>query len=446
VKKLLAVLTLIVAAIAGGAYWFGHAHSGLTGEEAYTLAATQHGVLTETISATGLLQPHEVVAVGSELSGRVVEIYPGADVNKVVEEGAPLLRLDDRKASIELEQARIAVHLAQANIEAAQAARDAANLRVKRLNALPAEVGERRQVDEAEMQLKAAEATVAAAKVRVEEAQNAVKLAQLGQDLTIVRARSEPHDGVRSASQKPHFTILDRKVVLGQLIGPPASAQLFTLASDLGQMHVHAQVSENDIGKMRVGLEAVFSVYAYSEEDGKFKGKVVEIRPMPTNLHGAVFYDMLIEFANERDSKTDEWKLRPGMTAAVDVILRRHLDVWKVPNAALGFPLDEFYQSEEAKEKLARWQQKNSNDEWRHVWIRDAQGKPWPIFVRTGGKNAVGETGITDGQLTEVLEWDPDLKGKLDPKTPATFPMVITGAPPVTKKGFFDQTPNVRVF
>jgi hypothetical protein len=231
--------------------------------------------------------------------------------------------------------------------------------------------------------------------------------------------------------------------VPGQLIGPPASAQLFTLATPLERMHVHAQVSENDIGKVRQGLAARFTVYAYTEDEARFAGKVLEIR-QPTNVHGAVFYDTVIDVANQRDPKTKEWRLRPGMTAAVDIILRKHSQVWKVPTAALSLQLDETYQSEAARAKLAQWQGRKDHDDWKPVWILDPQGKPWPIFIRIGGRNASGETGIEDGQLAEVLEWEPQGDVKPDPTNRATYPQVITAAPAVRKRGFIE--PNVKVF
>src|SRR4029077_13531645 len=89
-------------------YWSHHWRAGSAGEEGFTLAPVEVASLAETVSATGAPHPREVVAVGSELSGRVVEIYPGADVNKVVEEGTPLLKLDDRKARLDLDRARTA--------------------------------------------------------------------------------------------------------------------------------------------------------------------------------------------------------------------------------------------------------------------------------------------------------------------------------------------------
>jgi len=331
-------------------------------------------------------------------------------------------------------------------VQRAEAARGGAQLRVKKLSdQVKNEIGFQKDLDEAEMGLKMADAAVRAAEAKVEEARDAERLAQYGLDLTVVRVPNGREGAGTSLSGKKHYTIIERKVVPGQLIGPPASAQLFTLTSDLGQMQVHAQVSENDIGKVRDGLNATFTVFAYAEDEARFRGKVVEIRPMPTSLHGAVFYDVVIDVANARDPRTKEWMLRPGMTASVDIVLREHTDVWKIPTEALSFQLEEPYESDAARAKLSQWQSRSDFADWKPVWILDAHGKPWPVFLRIGGRNAQGETGIKDGQYNEVLEWDPELEPKPQAGVPSTYPQVITNAPPARKKGLFDQ-PNVKLF
>jgi HlyD family secretion protein len=445
VKALLVILLLIGVALGVGAYWFHQAWSGRNGEDVFTLAPIEWGSIAETVSATGLVQPQEIMAVGSELSGRVIEIYPAAEINKDVQESEPLLKLDDRLAKLKLDQAKTAVQLAEIDITRAETARDAAQLRVRRLRGLveDTEVGFRKDLDEAQIQLRAAEAAVREAQLKVEQARGMEKQAQYGVDLTLVRATAGVNSAAGSSPGPRKFTIIDRKVVPGQLIAPPLSAQLFTLSSPLGQMHVHAQVSENDIGKVRQGLPVSFTVYAYTDDEARFPGRIVEIR-QPNNVHGAVFYDTVIDAANRRDPKTGDWQLRPGMTASVDIILRKHADVWKVPTTALSLQLDENYQTEAARAKLAEWQNRKDRDDWKPVWILDAQGKPWPIFVRIGGRNGAGETGIEDGQYVEVLEWDPQMEPKPNPGVRATYPQLVTGAPIVKKRGFIE--PNVKVF
>src|SRR5262249_49654326 len=146
-----------------------------------------------------------------------------ADYWRHVEKGEPLLELDHALADEKLAQAQVAVKLANANVEAAKASRDAAEAAYKNVkDKVAKEVITKDELDKAEYQRKAAAAMLAAAQVKVEEAQEAEKLAQLGVDYSTVRA---PMSG----------TIIDRKVTNGQLIGP-VSGQLFVIAKDMKDM------------------------------------------------------------------------------------------------------------------------------------------------------------------------------------------------------------------
>jgi HlyD family secretion protein len=190
------------------------------------------------------------------------------------------------------------------------------------------------------------------------EAQTAAALARLGHEKTVVRMPAvgqapagslasgrllHPVSDQPSPGRKRRYRVLERKVVLGQMVAPPASAQLFTLATDLADMQVHTQVAESDVARVRQGLKATFTVSAYTDTDVTFGGDVVQRRPMPANVLGAVFYDTVIDTANTIDPATGEWRLLPGMTAAVDIIVREHHHVWKVPTTALSFQLDEHF-------------------------------------------------------------------------------------------------------
>src|SRR5262249_4183856 len=134
---------------------------------------------------------------------------------------------------------------------------------------------------------------------------------------------------------------------------------------------------------------------------------------------------------------------RPGMTASVDILQRRHDNVWKMPMAGLTFQLDEHYLTPAARAKLGSWQERTGAQLWRAVWTRDAQGQPWPLFIRTAGTDARGGEPIHDAQFQQVLEWDPEVADKIRPGVPATYPQVIVGAPPVNAGGLF-HTPSIR--
>jgi HlyD family secretion protein len=124
VKKLLEFLIVLGLLVAGGVYWFNLSRSVHLNEDSFTYAPVEFGTMKDTVSATGSLRPKEVVAVGSELSGKVVKIF--ADVNDVVEEGNPLLQLDDEMSQLKLKQAHEDVEAAEAAIAHARAQQDAA--------------------------------------------------------------------------------------------------------------------------------------------------------------------------------------------------------------------------------------------------------------------------------------------------------------------------------
>jgi multidrug efflux pump subunit AcrA (membrane-fusion protein) len=350
------------------------------------------------------------------------------------------------------------VELAQAGVRQAQAARENANRALERERKRDPEVRNQTQIDLVEGHLRTAEAAVEAAKVKVREAEEARRQAEYGLSLTEVRAPvlapavdspsatpSRTGLGALAAEgttpkTKRSFVVLDRKVSVNQEIGPPLSAQLFTLAGDLERIQVIAQVVEGDVSKVVRGQRATFTASGGAGGEGSFEGRVEEVRLTPAGEHGAVYYKALIEARNERDASSGDWKLRPGQTVSVDALRRTHDPVWKMPATALNFQPDDSAVTEAARAKLRQLQERPDHDLWKAIWVVGQDHKPWPVFVRIGGKNARGETGIQDGQFSEVLEWDPELKPALDPAHPDTWPRPILGMP-APRKGLFSPPP-----
>jgi HlyD family secretion protein len=433
VKKLLVVLILVGAALAGLAYWISQPATRAVTPDIFAYAQIVRGPMTESVSATGLLQPRDVRVVSSELPGTVVDVH--AKVNDIVAPGDVLVRLDARKLQLKVDEARDGVRTAGAAVAQAEAMQDAAALGVRYQRAIEKGGGFRTDLEEAEAKLKAAQAGVAVAQARLGAAKTLQKEAELALAMTVVRVPGEP-----AAGAKMTYHVLEKKVQPGQLVGPPASFPLFTLAGDLRRMEVHAEMAEGDIGRIRKGLGAVFTVSAYWEPEVKFRGTVRDIHPVPANVKGAIFYTTVIEVENRKDAQTGEWMLRPGMTSSVDVVTRSRTGVWKVPSAALNFQMEEPYQSEAAKARLAQWRERSDREDWRPVWVWDAaRHTTWPIFVRVGGvKN--GETGLKDGDFNEILEWEQ----RTEP-TGDQGPRVIINAPPARRPGFFDQPANIKL-
>jgi HlyD family secretion protein len=209
--------------------------------------------------------------------------------------------------------------------------------------------------------------------------------------------------------------VIDRKVSAGQQIGPPMSAHLFTVAADLARMEVVAQVAEGDVGRLKAGVPATFTVNSFP--DVTFHGQVKQIKAVPATMQGAVFYPVMVTAENAKDAATREWRLRPGMPAAVELELRRHDAVWKLPLAARGVTLDAGRQDEASRAKLARWDAKDDRPDWQLVWARDADGPPRPLFLKLGTAQ--------DGQFVDLQAWDPDEK----PPERGRPPRVLIAAP-----------------
>ena len=454
-KRLLLFLALGFALLIVGCWWVSGRGS-QDEAEGYTTVPVEYGRAADVVSATGPVQPRDVYTVGTELAGKVVEVR--ADFNQEVEEGELLARLDDEPLHERLKQAELAVQEAQAGCSRPRRRSEAAATAVQREQERSPDVRRQIDVDVARRQLKSAEAAVAMQQVKVQEAEEARRRADADLSKAEIRApvlaenaasAGAPADRgglgelATAGAAAPHkrtFTILDRAISVNQMVGPPASGRLFTLAGGLDRMQVEVQVAEGDVAKIARDLTA--DVKGPGGDAGPaFEGRVEDVRLTPISEHGAVFYRAVVGVRNERDAATHEWRLRPGMTADVDVLLRVHDPGWKMPAAALTFQLDPSAQTDAAKAKLARWQSMKDHDQWRPVWVIGADRKPQPIFVRTGGRDAKGQTGVQTAEFSEVLEWDPEFQP--NPADSNAYPRVIIAAPP-PKRSFFSM-PKVKL-
>jgi len=298
----LIVGALLLAALGGGAYWYLAGRSGQTAEQRYRTVEVGRGDVVQTVSANGTLNPVVLISVGTQVSGTVKKLY--VDFNDKVREGQPLLELDDALVSASERQSAASVASAQATLELATAN----EARMKAL--LAEEYVSKQEYDQAAQALKAARAQLALAR-----AQNARDRANLG--YTTIRS---PVDGV----------VIDRVVDLGQTVA--ASFQtptLIKIAKDLSEMRIDTSFAEADIGAIREGQKARFTVDAFP--DRQFEGVVQQIRLNPTTQQNVVTYNVRISVANP------ELILLPGMTAYVTIGVQRREKAMLVPNAALRF-------------------------------------------------------------------------------------------------------------
>lgn len=301
-KGKLLIGALVVAGLAGAAVWYVAGRGEQDPAKRYRTVDIGRGAVTQTVSANGTLNPVVLISVGTQVSGTVKKLY--VDFNDKVRAGQPLLELDDALVSASERQSAATVANAQATLDLASAS----ELRMKAL--LADEYVSKQEYDQAAQALKSARAQLAQA-----QAQNARDRANLG--FTVIRS---PVDGV----------VIDRVVDLGQTVA--ASFQtptLIKIAKDLTEMRIDTSFAEADIGSIREGLPAKFTVDAFP--DRQFEGVVQQIRLNPTTQQNVVTYNVRISVANP------DHLLLPGMTAYVSIGVQHRQDALLVPNAALRF-------------------------------------------------------------------------------------------------------------
>ncbi|MBN1946923.1 MAG: efflux RND transporter periplasmic adaptor subunit [Bradymonadales bacterium] len=276
----------------------------------------QRGTITSSVTATGTLSALVTVDVGSQVSGRIQELY--ADFNSAVEQGQVLARLDTQlfEAALQQEEANYAAaraQLAEAEAQVAEAERQAqrsTNLAQRNLIA-------QAEADTAQASAEVARARVQSAQASVRQARARRDQARLNLEYTTIVS---PIDGV----------VISRDVDVGQTVAASLQAPtLFVLAEDLRRMQVDTSVAESDVGRLQAGMRALFTVDAYPEE--QFEGMVRQIRNAAQTVQNVVTYNAVIDVSN------DEIKLLPGMTANVTFLVATAENALLIPNSALRF-------------------------------------------------------------------------------------------------------------
>ena len=282
----------------------------------YQTQPVARGRITASVTASGTLSPVKTVEVGSQVSGRIVELM--ADFNSEVKKGQVIARIDP--SLLESDKARSKANLlsARASLTKAVADRNNAKLMYDRTKKLVDDgVASQQELDATQLAYTSAKATVESAQASVSVAQAAIETADVNLDYTTIVS---PIDGV----------VILRDVSVGQTVAASLSApKLFSIAEDLRAMEVHTNVAESDVGVLKPEMQVRFTVDAYPNE--RFRGVVQQIRNAPQTLQNVVTYDAVVRVDN------DQLKLRPGMTASATFIVEDKRDALLVPNAALRF-------------------------------------------------------------------------------------------------------------
>lgn len=308
----------------------------------FKTAKITRGEINDIITATGTLEALMTVQVGTQVSGVIEKIY--VDFNSQVKKGQLLAKLDETPLLANLEQSKATVDNAQAEFDYQKANYD----RYKVLS-------EKNLIAESEFDLVIYNYQKALATLKNAKSVHAKNKINL--DYASIYS---PIDGI----------ILDRAVDEGQTVAASFSTPtLFTIANDLTQMQVEANIDEADIGKLKVGQRVEFTVDAYP--DSKFGGEVSQIRLQPVESSNVVTYTVIINAPNP------EKKLMPGMTASASFYVTEKKDILLMPASALSFNVEpqiiETYQQAHPEIKFKQFASEISspNENSKLIWVKN---------------------------------------------------------------------------
>jgi HlyD family secretion protein len=307
-----ALVALLI--LAGAAVWW-QSRAG-DDKPTFRFAKVERGPLTATVSSTGTLNPVTSVQVGTQVSGQIKELF--VDFNSPVKQGQLIARIDPETFTYRVRQAEADLEAGQSSLNRSRVALANALRDLNRTKELVA----RNFVSPAELDRVQSVYDLAAAEVRTAQAvvqQREAQLATAKIDLARTEIRA-PVDGV----------VIKRSVDVGQTVAASLQApELFVIAKDLRDMQVETSIDEADVGRIRAGQRASFTVDAFPGRT--FSGEVRTVRKAPQNAQNVVTYIAIVSANNERG------ELLPGMTANVRVVTDTREAVLKVPNGALRF-------------------------------------------------------------------------------------------------------------
>ncbi len=386
-KVLMVVVVLAAMAVVG---WLIYSFYATHEETVFRTEKVARGDLMSVISSSGTVEPEELVNVGAQVSGKIMNFGVDGEGKPVdygtkVTSGMLLAQIDDvlyeaelREAKASKLQAEVAILSAEASMKQAQAQLLLAERNFKRAQELtPRGALSRSDYESSEAEYMVRQADIAVvdaereqAKAQLAIAEAALVKAQRNLDYCVIRS---PVDGI----------IIDRRVSIGQtLVSNMSASSIFLIAKDLSRMQVWVSVNEADIGSIRVGMPVIFTVDAFPGVE--FEGEVHKIRLNATMSQNVVTYVVEVSTDN-RDEK-----LLPYLTANVKFIRERSENVLNVSNAALRFtPPEELI----APEGLELWRNFKRGAGERLIWIPAAEGKVKPVAVKLG---------LNNGSATEI--------------------------------------------
>jgi HlyD family secretion protein len=350
----------------------------------YSTEAVQQGDLNATVTATGTLSGVDTVEVGAQVTGSIMAIH--ADFNDRVKKGELLLEIDPEQLTASRNQASARLVSAQASYASAKATAKETKLVAARQHTLSKQgLISDQDLESADAAAERAQAQVRSSAADIALARAALEQAQTNLDKAKIKS---PIDGV----------VLSRAVEVGQTVTSGFQTPvLFTLARDLKEMQLSIAIDEADIGRVKQGQDASFTVDAYPNR--KFPATLKQLRNVPTTVDNVVTYEAILRVDNA------DGVLRPGMTATATIVTVHRDNAILVPNAALRFkppstgssghggPPGLRMFSGRSRPPAGAAPKKKEDPNAPHVWVL-ANNQPKRVAVKIG---------VSDGQVTEVL-------------------------------------------
>ena len=393
-KKIITAVLLI--AVAGLIWWGFRSYSAPEKQIKFRTEPVERGDLMNVISASGTVEPEELVNVGAQVTGKIMSF--GTDVSgkavdygSKVKKGMVLARIDEVLYDAALKEAKagkakadVAILSAKAGIRQAKAKLVLAELNWQRAQDLhPKGAMAKSDYDSFNAGYLTAKADLAVAEAQLKQAEAQLEVA----DAALIKAErnlsycviTSPVDGI----------IIDRRVSVGQtLVSSMSASSIFLIATDLRKMQVWVSVNEADIGSIKPGMKVLFTVDAYP--DLEFTGVVHKIRLNATMSQNVVTY--VVEVTTDNSGG----KLLPYLTANVKFIRAERKKVLNVSNAVFRYTPDAQFVAPEYRKELEK------TNAGRRAWVSAGNGLLKPVYVKTGLNTGVSSE-IVSGDLKEGM-------------------------------------------
>lgn len=371
-KRWIIILIAALAVVAALLWWRGSS-SGKRQVTPYRMGVADRGTVQTVVSATGTASAVTTVSVGSQVSGTITHIY--VDFNSPVKQGQVIARIDPTFLQAAVSEAEAALEKTRASLSQAQ--RDSVRVRDLFSQNLAAQADYDNALTGVEV-----------ARAGMQQAQAQLSRARTNLAYSVI---TSPIDGV----------VISRNVDAGQTVAASLQAPtLFSIAQDLHKMQIETYIDEADIGGLREGMKAGFTVDSYPDE--RFEGIIRQVRFAAKVDQNVVTYPVIIDVDNP------DVKLRPGMTANVTIVTARRDDVLRVPATALRFkpPGTQNGNSKSASGSEAGGARRGSGGKSMKPQADSAAGTSGTVYVK--GPGGVSQSrgvrvGLNDGSYAEIL-------------------------------------------